>query len=199
MRMNSQTILTSMGPWERAVGRLKQQLKLMTGGGKHCWQQQQQHVIWEWKFSSIARLNPNLWSDTPTPPSTIWWNSIIKQSSAHGFNTKQVHRLTQRFTQPYMMVAFVGGGGKGEAVPCLTPSFHRRLPHTVVMRACCLWHVTGGLADFVALPDLLSDTVSVRDISVRVRVWACQDLLLRTCSCVYTCEHLTCLHPEPER
>ena len=52
------------------------------------------------------------------------------------------------------------------------------------MWACCRWHVTGGLADFVSLPELLSDRMSVRDISVRVSVWACQDLLrLHLCVC----------------
>lgn len=62
-----------------------------------------------------------------------------KQSGLHRFNTKQVHRHTQRLTEAYMIVVFVRGGG---AVPCVTSSFYRRLPHVnmgLLLLACDWW------------------------------------------------------------
>lgn len=72
------------------------------------------------------------------------------------------------------------------AVPHVTSFFYRRLPHInagLLPWACDWWP-----ADFVSLPELLLDTMSVRDISVRVSVWACQDLF--ACVGVHVCENV---------
>lgn len=54
MALNSQTVALSRAPGGRPVGWLVQPWKLMTGGGKHCWQQ---HVIGRWNPASSLRLN----------------------------------------------------------------------------------------------------------------------------------------------
>lgn len=127
-----QTYSHKRNPWDRTVGWLKQQLTLMTGGGKRCWQRQQQHVIGEWKASSRLRLNPALWSEIFFF-SPIWWNSIVK---AGGFSTKQVEQLTWKLTEPCVIVCQRRGTG---CSPCDLIFLCRRLPHInagVLLQAC---------------------------------------------------------------
>lgn len=93
----------------------------MTGGGEHCWQQQQQHVIWEWTTSRRLRLNPNLCSET----FSLWWKQY------HQSRAVCVDSILNRCT----------GWHKGrptpiwrwslseEAVSRVTSSFYRRLPN----------------------------------------------------------------------
>lgn len=66
--------------------------KLMTGGGKHCWQQPQ-HIIWN--QSRRLRLSPNLlvWDSPPLQSMKLYDQSSLKR-----FNTKQVEQLKGRLT-----------------------------------------------------------------------------------------------------
>lgn len=81
------------------------------------------------------------------------------------------------------------GWNKGQSSSADSNICQKRLfpiwPHSsiedflILMWACCCWYVTGSLADFVSPPELLLD------ISVRVSIWACWDLLLlHLCVCV---------------
>lgn len=157
----------------------------MTGGGKHCWQQ---HVIWEWNTSRSLRLNLNHWSGFffpfffSSPPSDETISSEQRRSSLNGNNEKQVREVDTK-VDPDSDDGVVCWG-RGKAAPHETSSFYRRLPHNDAGQCC--WHVTGGLADFVSLPELLWDNMSVRDISVRVSVWACQHLLVYVCVWMWT-------------
>lgn len=167
------------GPWDWAVGWLKQQLKLMTGGRKHCWQQQQ-HVIWEWNASSRLILNPNLWSEIAMllmkqydQSRAVCKGSILNRCTGwhKGWPSLYDSSFCQRRGRLFPMWPHLS-----------TEDF------LILMQACCCWHVAGSFADFVSLPGLLLDTVSVRDINVRVSVWACQDLLmLHLWMCMWTC------------
>lgn len=145
MKRKSQTFCGAHGNGQLADSKL--QLKLMTGGGEHCCQQQQ-HVIWEWNTSSRLWLSPTFWSE-------IFFPYLMKkchQSRAicMGSITKPVHQLTQRLTKPYMIVVYVRERG-GMFLMWLHPSIEDFL---VSVWACCRWHVSGGLADFVSLPGL---------------------------------------------
>lgn len=88
------------------------------------------------------------------------------------------NKCTESRTEPYMMVFY----GVGEAIPLVTSSIYILYIgyFLMLMLKCCHWHVTGGLSDFVSLPELLLDSMPVRDISVRASVWACS----RPCLCV---------------
>lgn len=73
------------GPWGpvgvRAVGWLAQQWRLMTGGGKRCWQQ---HVISRWNPASTLRLNskPLICNFVP-----IWWKDMGQAAGAATYKT----------------------------------------------------------------------------------------------------------------
>lgn len=152
MKMKSQTILIrKWGPWDQAVGPLQQQLKLMTGGREHCWQQQHQHVIWEWNISRRLRLNPNL--ALRFSPSNE--NNIIKAGLS-----VWIQHLTGAPVETKVDQALYDHGLCQKRLFPIWP--HSSIEDFLILIwACCYWYVTGGLADFVSPPELLLDTMPV--------------------------------------